>query len=563
MKKVGDYVLVSELGKGQFGTVYKGKNSNNEIFAVKAVNKSSVNSSSKLKALFDTEVQVMSKLKHPNLLHLYEFLETGNNYYLIIDFCKDGDFEGYLKKHQFLGEDEATYFLMQIMNGFRELHRNRIMHRDFKLANIFLNDDRLVIGDFGFAKSGFDMATTKLGSPITMAPEILLNKGKLLYTNKADIWSIGVCYFQMIFGDLPWEVNDMDDLMAKVGTQSGSKLVIPTNKGPISQECRELLHALIEPDPKKRIEWDQLFNHRLFDLHQKKRAQKDQMMNMRQSIMFRGMENMVIKMFDRNKLEHGKEVELNMEPETIKVVDIFQMQMSENDKERKIRERVLNRYSHEKRIIVFFMQTTVKLRNLGKERPTLQKAANGFMYSAILLLKKGCLLNEIAVESLKKGLNHYNEPDFYEFLKLEDKSKLLEELDTIDQPKYNKLFQHLKQKVKEEVDQSDPKTQEVSKTVEEASSGNMQALDRLLAKEVYYLVEFFSKSFNTLSKTLKYDMLQGLAHAYTAINQKEYFVYLNDGVPFDWNEFDKSWTGEQGVERMNKSLNKAISVKPL
>ena len=51
--------------------------------------------------------------------------------------------------------------------------------------------------------------------------------------------------------------------------------------------------------------------------------------------------------------------------------------------------------------------------------------------------------------------------------------------------------------------------------------------------------------------------------AYTAINQKEYFVYLNDGVPFDWNEFDKSWTGEQGVERMNKSLNKAISVKPL
>ena len=59
------------------------------------------------------------------------------------------------------------------MNGFKILHENKIMHRDVKLANIFLNDDIAVIGDFGFAKQG-DVAFTNLGTPVTMAPELLL-----------------------------------------------------------------------------------------------------------------------------------------------------------------------------------------------------------------------------------------------------------------------------------------------------------------------------------------------------------------------------------------------------
>ena len=191
MKKVGNYTLVSELGKGQFGVVYKAHNTaTDEVFAIKSITKQSVMSSPKLKELFDTEVKIMASIKHPNIMHLYELLETNNNYYLVLDYCRSGDMESYVKKHKGLGEEESVYLLMQVMNGFKELHKNKIMHRDFKLANIFLDDDRAVIGDFGFAKSGTEMAQTKLGSPITMAPEILLNKGgRLAYTNKADLWS--------------------------------------------------------------------------------------------------------------------------------------------------------------------------------------------------------------------------------------------------------------------------------------------------------------------------------------------------------------------------------------
>lgn len=150
------------------------------------------------------------------------------------------------------------------MNGFKELYKHRIMHRDFKLANIFLNDDNVIIGDFGFAKSGSDMATTKLGSPITMAPELLNGGNYVKYTNKADLWSIGVCFFNMIFGKPPWACKSIADLQQKVKTQSGSNLPIPSSP-PISKECRNILMSLICPDPNKRIEWHDFFNHPLFD----------------------------------------------------------------------------------------------------------------------------------------------------------------------------------------------------------------------------------------------------------------------------------------------------------
>lgn len=88
------------------------------------------------------------------------------------------------------------------MNGFQELRKHNIMHRDFKLANIFVNNGVVKIGDFGFAKSGFEMTSTKLGTPLTMAPELLMDKGS--YNSKADLWSIGVVTYQLLVGEPPF-----------------------------------------------------------------------------------------------------------------------------------------------------------------------------------------------------------------------------------------------------------------------------------------------------------------------------------------------------------------------
>jgi serine/threonine-protein kinase ULK/ATG1 len=308
MKKVGNYLLLKVLGEGQFGTVYKASHTGNpdDYYAIKTIAKSKIQGNAKLMKLFDTEMAVMSKIKHPNIMHLYEYMETQNNYYLVIQYCNNGDLEGHLKKHKKLSQDESLYFLMQIMNGFRELHKYKIMHRDFKLANIFLNEDSIVIGDFGFAKSGSDMATTKLGTPLTMAPELLNAGSNLNYTNKADLWSIGVCFYQMICGCPPFKVSSMGELQQKVKTQSGDNLSFPVDVK-LSPECKSLLQKLMQADPKKRIDWNEFFTHPVFSLGKTSNAGDQQ--SMTQSIMFHNNKDKVQMQFAGNAQEKMDEVE--------------------------------------------------------------------------------------------------------------------------------------------------------------------------------------------------------------------------------------------------------------
>jgi serine/threonine protein kinase len=85
--------------------------------------------------------------------------------------------------------------LTQIMTGFRKLHENNVIHRDFKPANVFLHNDTLLIGDFGMAKETHDKTGTVCGTPQTMAPEILGGGARTSYDNRADLWSIGKIYF--------------------------------------------------------------------------------------------------------------------------------------------------------------------------------------------------------------------------------------------------------------------------------------------------------------------------------------------------------------------------------
>ena len=98
----------------------------------------------------------MRKIKHPNIVHLYETLESSNNYYMIIDYCNHGDLVKYMKKRNitFFNEPEAKNIIMQIMNGFKILRKEKIIHRDIKLENILVHNDQIKIGDFGLAKFG-------------------------------------------------------------------------------------------------------------------------------------------------------------------------------------------------------------------------------------------------------------------------------------------------------------------------------------------------------------------------------------------------------------------------
>jgi serine/threonine-protein kinase ULK/ATG1 len=263
-KKVGNYTLFRELGKGQFGVVYLAKKTGTEdLYAVKQMNRHKIENNEILAGLLKTEVSVMHNINHPNILHLYEFMESSNSYYLVINYCDKGDLEEHMKKTSKDGfkEELTVYYLKQIMNGFQELRKNKIMHRDFKLANIFLKSDgTVVIGDFGFAKSGVEMTSTKLGTPLTMAPELIASSGNVSYTSKADLWSIGVVFYHMLQGKYPFFGMSNPELMKDIERKTAN---MPFKK-PVSAKAKDLLSKLLVIDPDKRITWKGFFNHPIF-----------------------------------------------------------------------------------------------------------------------------------------------------------------------------------------------------------------------------------------------------------------------------------------------------------
>lgn len=171
-KIVDNYVLERKIGSGQFGDVFKGYNkTNNQDIAIKVVKRELLKG--KFNELLENEIRVLRTCNNDNIIKLYDIKKTANNFYLMLEYCNEGDLMQYQKEKKYLTEDEAVEFLIQILNAFKTLVKNKIMHRDFKLANILKHNGNIKIADFGFAKllGNDNLASTMLGSPLNMAPE--------------------------------------------------------------------------------------------------------------------------------------------------------------------------------------------------------------------------------------------------------------------------------------------------------------------------------------------------------------------------------------------------------
>lgn len=255
-KQVDNYILERKIGAGQFGEVFKGFNKNTgQDVAVKVIRRDLLKG--KFLELLENEIKVLKSCDNPNIMKLYDMKKTANNFYLITEYCNEGDLGDYLKQKKYLTEDEAVEYFLQIMNGFKTLVKNNIMHRDFKLANILKHNGTVKIADFGFSKLlGKEGITgTMLGSPLNMAPEVL---DGAMYNNKADIWSIGTVFYELLFGRPPFLASNMIELMKNIKQK---KLDIPKKINNISPEAEDALRKMLTVDPHNRIDWDELFKH--------------------------------------------------------------------------------------------------------------------------------------------------------------------------------------------------------------------------------------------------------------------------------------------------------------
>ena len=208
-KVVGDYRIGELLGKGNYGEVYSiFKSGGSEKLAVKVYSKSGLDmmeNKDKIKSLIQNEVDSLKGIRHPNILRIHQYMESANSMYLIFQYCDGGDLSEYLiKQGNPLSESEVKRIAIEMVSGFLELERRVIMHRDVKLENIMKHQNRYVLCDFGFSKLNAKTTNTKLGTPVTKAPEIM--EGGNPYSNKCDVWSLGVTLYELLFGEDPWKM---------------------------------------------------------------------------------------------------------------------------------------------------------------------------------------------------------------------------------------------------------------------------------------------------------------------------------------------------------------------
>ena len=259
-KLIGNYkVIKKSIGKGSFSKIYKAYDKNNEIVAIKIIKKKNI----KNEKLIQREISVLQSLDHNNIIKLLDVFATNNRYYLIFDYCEYGDLKNYMyHEHPNLNELEILNIMKQIKNGLQYLFNNKIVHRDLKPQNILITRKQIIkISDFGFAKiyNEGSMGQTICGSPLYMAPEILTYKN---YTDLADLWSVGVIMYELLFKETPVKGENLYKLVNNLKKYNFNKHSMNIT---YSKQAVDLLDKLLKKEPKLRIRWQDFFNHDWFN----------------------------------------------------------------------------------------------------------------------------------------------------------------------------------------------------------------------------------------------------------------------------------------------------------
>lgn len=251
-KTVGDYQIKEKIGKGSFAEVYLGVNIHDgKKFAVKVISKELINSEPKLAAGLESEIRIMHEFIHPHIVRLHRNFSSEKNVYLVLDYCQGGDLSKFIRKKGRLTEAVAVRFLHQLAEGLFFLKEKNFIHRDLKPANVLLtefSENAIVkLADFGFARYLLEaaLAQTRCGTPLYMAPEILESKD---YDAKADIWSVGCIFYEMLAGTCPFKGQNEMDLLRNIRTK---ELRMPDDVV-VSRPSLEIVSRLLEKDPARR-----------------------------------------------------------------------------------------------------------------------------------------------------------------------------------------------------------------------------------------------------------------------------------------------------------------------
>jgi calcium-dependent protein kinase len=255
------YSVEKEIGAGGYARCLLLKNkTTGQQYACKELLKNKLNNVASLKS----EIQILIKLDHPNIIKLYEIYENDNYIYLVMELCTGGElFDRIIQKteqgKQFT-EKEVAQIFQQMMSAINYCHSNKIVHRDLKPENLLLaNKDEnspIKVIDFGMSRIFNDKQAMfdKVGTAYYISPEVLDG----FYDEKCDIWSAGIILYILLCGYPPFNGNDDDEIFESIKKR---KFVYPDSEwAHVSNEAKDLINKMLS-DPLTRLTAEQVLSH--------------------------------------------------------------------------------------------------------------------------------------------------------------------------------------------------------------------------------------------------------------------------------------------------------------
>ncbi|KAF2475669.1 serine/threonine-protein kinase-like protein [Lindgomyces ingoldianus] len=253
---LGMFEIGKPLGKGKFGRVYLAKErSTGFVCALKVLHKSELQQGGVEKQV-RREIEIQSHLAHPNVLRLFGYFHDAKRIFLILEFAAKGELYKHLRREQRFPEWKAAQYIAQMAAALKYLHKKHVMHRDIKPENILVGiHGEIKISDFGWSvHAPNNRRNTMCGTLDYLPPEMLSGGGKNFYSEKVDLWSLGVLMYEFLVGEAPFE----DTQVITYRKITRGEYTVPKF---VSAEAKDLIKRLLVLDPEKRITLEDIEKH--------------------------------------------------------------------------------------------------------------------------------------------------------------------------------------------------------------------------------------------------------------------------------------------------------------
>ena len=257
-KSIDEFNFIEELGRGGYSYVHL-------VEHKKSKKKYALKCATRFKKGKDrsdrtyTEIKVLQKLKHKNIIRLKGWFEDRETIYLVLEYVSGKDCAKYFK-HKLPTKSQLKHIMRQIMEAVMYLHGKGIVHRDMKLENVLIDSNLdIKITDFGLCgikENQYDIFTQSLGTPRFTAPELIKGEG---YNDSVDIWGIGIIFFMLIIGEYPFNGSTKESIFARIKDKR-----LHFSKYNLGKDETRLLRALLQKDPEKRIEIEDILDQGFF-----------------------------------------------------------------------------------------------------------------------------------------------------------------------------------------------------------------------------------------------------------------------------------------------------------